>query len=46
LDAVDSLPPPDEIATQTVENLLAALAAFQSVADELTTQTGQHARAS
>ena len=35
LDDVDSLPPPDEIAAQIVENLQAALEAFQSVADEL-----------
>ena len=35
LDDVDSLPPPDEIATEIVENLQAALEAFQSVADEL-----------
>jgi type I restriction enzyme M protein len=37
LDDVDSLPPPDEIAIQIVENLQAALEAFQSVADELAT---------
>jgi type I restriction enzyme M protein len=37
LDDVDSLPPPDEIAAQIVENLQAALEAFQSVADELVT---------
>lgn len=36
LDDVDSLPPPDEIAAEIVENLQAALEAFQSVADELT----------
>jgi len=35
LDDVDSLPPPDEIAAEIVENLQAALEAFQSVADEL-----------
>jgi type I restriction enzyme M protein len=35
LDDVDSLPPPDEIAAKIVENLQAALEAFQSVADEL-----------
>jgi type I restriction enzyme M protein len=35
LDDVDSLPPPDEIAADIVENLQAALEAFQSVADEL-----------
>jgi len=35
LDDVDSLPPPDEIAAEIVENLQAALKAFQSVADEL-----------
>lgn len=38
LDDVDSLPPPDEIAAEIVENLQAALEAFQSVADELTTE--------
>ena len=38
LDDVDSLPPPDEIAAQIVENLQAALEAFQSVADELAAQ--------
>lgn len=36
LDDVDSLPPPDEIAAEIVENLQAALEAFQSVAEELT----------
>lgn len=35
LDDVDSLPPPDEIAAEIVENLQAALEAFQAVADEL-----------
>lgn len=35
LDDVDSLPPPDEITAEIVENLQAALEAFQSVADEL-----------
>jgi type I restriction enzyme M protein len=35
LDDVDSLPPPDVIAAEIVENLQAALDAFQSVADEL-----------
>lgn len=35
LDDVDSLPPPNEIAVEIVENLQAALEAFQSVADEL-----------
>jgi type I restriction enzyme M protein len=35
LDDVDSLPTPDVIAAQIVENLQAALEAFQSVADEL-----------
>ena len=35
LDDVDGLPPPDEIAIEIVENLQAALEAFQSVADEL-----------
>jgi type I restriction enzyme M protein len=37
LDDVDSLPPPDVIAAEIVENLQAALDAFQSVADELAT---------
>lgn len=35
LDDVDSLPPPDVIAAEIVENLQAALDAFQSVAEEL-----------
>jgi len=35
LDDVDSLPPPDVIAAEIVENLQAALEQFQSVADEL-----------
>lgn len=35
LDDVDSLPAPDVIALEIVENLQAALDAFQSVADEL-----------
>ncbi len=35
LDDVGRLPPPDEIAIQIVENLMAALKAFQPVADEL-----------
>lgn len=35
LDDVDSLPPPDEIAAEIVENLQAALEQFQAVADEL-----------
>lgn len=35
LDDVDSLPPPDEIAAEIVENLQAALEAFQAVAAEL-----------
>jgi len=35
LDDVDSLPAPDIIAAEIVENLQAALEAFQSVADEL-----------
>jgi type I restriction enzyme M protein len=39
LNDVDSLPPPDEIAAEIVENLQAALDAFQSVADELTSDT-------
>jgi len=38
LDDVDSLPPPDEIAAEIVENLQAALEAFQSVAEELATK--------
>ena len=36
LDDADTLPPPDEIAAEIVENLQTALEAFQSVADELT----------
>lgn len=36
LDDVDGLPPPDQIAAEIVENLEAALDAFQAVADELT----------
>jgi type I restriction enzyme M protein len=35
LEDVDSLPPPDEIAAEIVENLQAALEAFQAVAEEL-----------
>ena len=35
LDDVDSLPPPDQIAAEIVENLQAALEAFQAVADDL-----------
>lgn len=35
LDDIDSLPPPDEIAAEIVENLQAALEAFQAVAEEL-----------
>jgi type I restriction enzyme M protein len=35
LDDVDSLPTPDVIAAEIVENLQAALEAFQAVADEL-----------
>ena len=35
LDDVDSLPSPDIIAAEIVENLQAALEAFQSVAEEL-----------
>ena len=35
LDDVDSLPSPDVIAAEIVENLQAALEAFQSVADEI-----------
>ena len=37
LDDVDSLPSPDIIATEIVENLQAALEAFQAVAEELAT---------
>jgi type I restriction enzyme M protein len=37
LDHVDSLPEPDVIAAEIIENLQAALEAFQSVADELAT---------
>ena len=40
LDDVDSLPPPDEIAADIVENLQAALEAFQSVAEELAKKPG------
>lgn len=32
---IDSLPPPDEIAAEIVENLRVALDAFESVSDEL-----------
>ncbi len=35
LEDVNSLPPPDEIAIEIVENLQAALEAFQAVADDL-----------
>jgi type I restriction enzyme M protein len=35
LDDVDSLPAPDVIAAEIVENLQAALEAFQAVAEEL-----------
>jgi type I restriction enzyme M protein len=35
LEDVDNLPPPDEIASEIVENLQAALEQFQSVADDL-----------
>ncbi|MGH8280100.1 MAG: hypothetical protein ACRETQ_11150 [Gammaproteobacteria bacterium] len=38
LDDVGSLRPPDEIAAEIVENLQAALEAFQSVTDELANQ--------
>lgn len=38
LENVDSLPPPDVIAAEIVENLQAALEAFQSVADDLATK--------
>ncbi len=41
LDDVDSLPPPDVIAAQIVDNLQAALEAFQAVADELSTPQGR-----
>jgi type I restriction enzyme M protein len=41
LDDVDSLPPPDEIAAEIVENLQAALEAFQGVADELGAEKGE-----
>jgi type I restriction enzyme M protein len=44
LDDVDSLPPPDEIAAEIVENLQAALEAFQAVADELATVSGDELR--
>ena len=36
LDDIDSLPPPDEIAAEIVENLQAALEQFLSVAETLT----------
>jgi len=39
LDDVDSLPPPDVIAAQIVDNLQVALEAVQSVADELSATT-------
>lgn len=39
LDDVDSLPSPDIIAAEIIENLQAALEAFQSVADELSSKT-------
>lgn len=39
LDDVDSLPAPDVTAAEIVENLQAALEAFQSVADELAVKT-------
>lgn len=35
LDDVDALPPPEDIAADIVENLRAALEAFESVSDEL-----------
>ena len=35
LEDIDSLPPPDVIATEIVDNLQAALEAFQAVSDEL-----------
>ena len=35
LDDIDSLPPPDEIAIEIVDNLQAALEAFHAVAEEL-----------
>jgi type I restriction enzyme M protein len=37
LEDIDSLPPPDVIATEIVDNLQAALEAFQAVSDELAT---------
>jgi type I restriction enzyme M protein len=40
LDDVDSLPAPDVIAAEIVENLQAALEAFQTVADELVARPG------
>ena len=39
LEDVDSLPSPDEIAADIVDNLQAALEAFQSVVDELGTES-------
>ena len=44
LEDVDSLPPSDEIAAQIVDNLQAALEAFQSVADELAAPSETAAR--
>src|SRR5215831_16063185 len=41
LDDVDGLPPPDEIAAEIVENLQAALEAFQSVVEELSTRSAE-----
>jgi type I restriction enzyme M protein len=41
LDDVDSLPAPDVIAAEIVENLQAALEAFQTVADELAARPGR-----
>jgi type I restriction enzyme M protein len=38
MDDVDSLPAPDVIAAEIVENLQAALDAFQTVAEELAPQ--------
>lgn len=40
LDDVDGLPAPDVIAAEIVENLQAALEAFQTVADELVARPG------
>ena len=40
LEDIDNLPPPDVIAEEIVDNLQAALEAFQAVQDELQPKTG------